>query len=250
MTEQRIDLILPAQSAELDDDTLAALYAVADRSMPWLRVNFVSSIDGAATRSGLSGGLSSLADKRVFDVLRRLADAVMVGAGTVRSEGYGPMRLDARSARWREENGLPPHPVFVIVSGALRLDPASRVFTEAPVRPIVLTTTRAPRDSIDAMQRVADVVVCGDDGIDPDVAQRALLERELRQVLCEGGPTLFGSLLAADAVDELCLTISPTLEAGDAPRIARGALPDYRRMALEHALLAGESLLLRYTRTA
>ena len=76
----------PAREA-VDDDQLAAWYSVEDRSVPWVRVNFVSSLDGSATRNGLSAGLSGAADHRVFDVLRRLCDVVVVGAGTVRAEG-------------------------------------------------------------------------------------------------------------------------------------------------------------------
>src|SRR6478752_9729815 len=93
-------------AAALDDAQLAGCYAINDRSRQSVRVNFVASIDGAATDHGLSGGLSGQADKRVFDILRRLCDVVLVGAGTVRAEGYGPMRLDTASVRWRRANGL------------------------------------------------------------------------------------------------------------------------------------------------
>ena len=232
--------------AGLGDDDIATLYAIADRRTPWLRANFVSSLDGAATHGGLSGGLSSAADKRVFDILRRLSDVVLVGAGTVRAEGYGPMRLDPASVSWRQEHGLPAQPVFAIVSGSLDLDLASTVFIDAPVRPIVITTSRASSIRLTAIERVADTIVCGTDAIDSDAARTALADRGLMQVLCEGGPTLFGSLLAADSVDELCLTLSPQLEAGNAGRIAVGAAPEARRLSLAHTLISGDSLMLRY----
>jgi hypothetical protein len=84
----------PAAVTALDDEQLLECYGIADRSKPSVRFNFVSSIDGAATADGLSGGLSGKADKRVFDILRRLCDVVLIGAGTLRAEGYGAMRLD------------------------------------------------------------------------------------------------------------------------------------------------------------
>ncbi|MHB1235772.1 MAG: dihydrofolate reductase family protein, partial [Microbacteriaceae bacterium] len=111
----------PLPAVELDQDGLIDCYRVADRSAPWLRVNFVMSADGAATEDGLSGGLSSASDKKVFGILRRLCDVVLVGAGTVRIEGYGAMTLGDASAAWRAEHGLPPQPVFAIVSGSLDL---------------------------------------------------------------------------------------------------------------------------------
>ena len=124
-----IDRVWPDAADALTDDDLLDPLRSAD---PVLRVNFVSSVDGAATRDGLSGGLGDPADRRYFELLRRVADVVLVGAGTVRAEGYGPMRVSDASVAWREANGLTPHPVFAIVSGALDLDPGSRIFTEAP----------------------------------------------------------------------------------------------------------------------
>jgi riboflavin biosynthesis pyrimidine reductase len=234
-------------AASLDDQRLTECYAV-DRHAHSLRMNFVSSIDGAATSGGLSGGLSGPADKRVFDILRRLCDVVLVGAGTVRAEGYGAMRLDGAAVEWRRAHRLADHPVFAIVSGALHLDPASPIFKEAPVRAMVVTVAASSSAKQEALSRVADVLVCGDDRLDAGVMRRELAQRGLRQVLCEGGPRLFGTLLEADCVDELCLTVSAQIEAGAARRIAGGAIPQARRMVLRHALVSGSTLLLRYLR--
>jgi riboflavin biosynthesis pyrimidine reductase len=157
------------------------------------------------------------------------------------------MRVSDASAAWRQANGLTPHPVFVIVSGSLDLDAGSRIFTEAPVRPIVVTT--AGHD-VSRFTEVADVVQAGSgDHVDADAAVAALRARGLDRILCEGGPHLFGSLLAADAVDELCVTVEPTLEAGDARRIATGELPGPRGLELAHVLRSGSTLLLRYARS-
>jgi riboflavin biosynthesis pyrimidine reductase len=249
MTVQ-IDSLWPNPGSDLDDDMLTAGLLRDDRSEPWLRVNFVSSIDGAATRDGLSGALSGEADKRVFDALRRPADVVLVGAGTVGAEGYGPMRLDEPAVRWRVANALPRHPVFAIVSASLDLEPSSRIFADAPVRPIIVTIDSSPRDRRAALAEVADVIVCGDDSLDSHAVVAALRDRGLAQVHCEGGPTLFGALLADDAVDELCLTVSPQLGAGSARRIASGALPESRGMTLASVLHSDGTLLLRYIRDA
>ena len=235
-------------AALLDDEQLCACYAVDDRSRQSVRLNFVSSIDGAATAGGLTAGLSSPADKRVFDLLRRLCDVVLVGAGTVRAEGYGAMRLNEASVQWRRAKGLAHQPVFAIVSGALHLDPGSAVFTEAPVRAVVVTIGASASAKRAGLSRVADVLVCGEERLDVSSMLEGLAKRGLRRVLCEGGPTLFGALLEADCVDELCLTISPQIEAGSAARIATGVLPLGRRMGLHHVLVSGSTLLLRYLR--
>jgi len=246
MATVRLDSVYPVAASDLTDDALSSLYARADRSETWLRVNFVSSVDGAATVDGVSGGLGGDADHRVFDLLRELCDVVIVGAGTVRAESYGPMRLQQPSADRRVARGLPPHPVFAIVSHGLDLDPASRVFTDAPVRPIIIATDAAPRDRRDRLAAVADIVIAGGDELDPVAMTVALAERGLTQQHCEGGPSLFGTLIAAGVVDELCLTMSPQLVARDAKRIAAGELAHPSELILGHVLVSGNTLLLRY----
>jgi riboflavin biosynthesis pyrimidine reductase len=237
-------------AAPLDDDQLADCYAVNDRRTHSVRVNFVASIDGAATDHGLSGGLSGHADKRVFDLLRRLSDVILVGAGTVRAEGYGAMRLDPASVQLRRASGLTDQPVFAIVSGTLGLDPESAVFTDAPVKAIVVTVGASSQVKKEAFSRVSDVLVCGEQTLDVNIMLDAFAKRGLRRVLCEGGPTLFGTLLDADRVDELCLTISPLLVAGGARRIVAGAPEKARRMMLHHVLVSDGTLMLRYLRAA
>lgn len=248
MTEPAITL-LQAGGEDLSDEDILALYTVADRSVPWARVNFISSIDGAATSGGLSAGLGSPADLRVFDLLRRLCDVVVVGAGTVRAEGYGPMRLDPPAADWRLAHGLAEHPVFAIVSAGLDLDPGSPIFTEAPVRPIVVTVEDAPGVRVDALSSVADVLTAGESSVDTARMRALLSERGLHQVHCEGGPSLFADLLRDDAVDEVCLTIGPGLEGPGAPRIVAGQPIGTRRpMDVAHVLSSEGTLLLRYVR--
>ncbi len=235
--------------ALLDDDGLFDAYGLS-RAGPWLRVNFVSSLDGAVESDGYSRGLSNSVDQRVFALLRVHTDAVMVGAGTLRHEGYGPARTAPEHMARRQAAGLAEHPTLVIVSAALNLDPSRRVFAEAPVRPIVIAHAAAPEDRRDALAPVADVITCGESVVDLSVALAELARRGLAQVLCEGGPHLFGSLLAADEVDELCLTVSPLLTGAGAGRIVAGpARPEPLGMRLAHLIESDGTLLTRYTRT-
>ena len=258
MTDDSIHQLFPYNGtvAAFGDDDLLGLYAPVDRSRPVVRANFISSIDGSASAAGLSGGLGAPADKRVFDLLRRLSDVVLVGAGTVRAEGYGAMRLDADAAAWRVANGLAAHPTIAIVSGSLQLDAASSIFTEAPVRPLILTVDTVTSDGdgrrrsrLSELSAVADVIVCGDTTVDASRLVGALAARGLVQVHSEGGPRLLGALIEADLLDELCLTTSPVLEGGEGPRISRAAGPvGLRAMRLDHILLSGSMVVSKYSR--
>ncbi len=231
-----IDRLWPVPASDLADDDLVPL-----REGPWLRVNFISSIDGAATVNGLSGALGTAADHRVFELLRRTTDAVLVGAGTVRAESYGAMRVNDASAEWREAHGMPPHPVFVIVSGSLDLDPASEIFTKAPVTPIIVTTTG---NDVSMFDGLADVVVTGETlQVASMLAQ--LRARGLGRILNEGGPSLFSSLLEAGAVDELRLTVSPVV-AGEGKHITSGSLAVPVEARLGEILYGDGTLLYSY----
>ena len=212
---------------------------------PTLRVNFIASLDGAVTVDGLSGGLHGPGDKEIFDSLRMVCDALIVGAGTVRAENYDALRLTGPARAWRRAHGLAEFPLMVIVSGSLDLNPLQLIFADAPVRPIVVTHRSAPAER---MARVAEVVAVGDDAVDLVAAVEALQKRGATQLLCEGGPHLLGSLVAADLVDEVCLTVSPLLVGGGPGRIAAGAPGVPRRMSLRHALSVEDMLFLRYAR--
>jgi len=243
-----VDVILRLlpEPAPLDEEGLVAAYAWPDRTT--LRVNFVTSVDGAVAVEGYSAGLGSPSDKLVFDLLRRTCDAVIVGAGTLRHEGYGPMRLAEPDREWRRRHGLPPDPVLVAVSRKLDLDPAHPMLAGAPVRPIVLTFADAPADQIAALSAVADVLTCGDTVVDLNAGVAELAGRGHRRLLCEGGPYLLGTLTGADAVDEMCLTIAPMLAGPGAGRITAGPAASVRDLRLVQVLSAGDELLLRYAR--
>jgi riboflavin biosynthesis pyrimidine reductase len=211
-------------------------------------MNFVESADGATALDGRSGPLGGETDRTAMQVLRTMADVVLVGAGTVRVEGYGGVAVSERDSRWRVEHGLTSQPELAIVSGALGLEPADAVFSRAAGRPVVVTSAGAPQSRRTALQPVADVMVCGDGpAVDLGAMLAAFAVRGWTQVLCEGGPHLFGALLDADLVDEVCLTLAPRFAGGAAGRIVQGAAERDRRFALAHALTDDEGfVLLRY----
>ncbi len=219
------------------------------RSEPTLRVNFVASIDGAVTVNGKSAGLGGPGDKLIFDTLRMACDALVVAAGTVRTENYDALRLTEPARQWRLRQGLPEFPLMVVVSGSLDLDPEQLVFSDAPIRPLIVTHAGAPADRRAALAEVAEIVTVGETSVDLAAAVRELHARGATQLLCEGGPHLLGAMIAADLVDELCLTLSPRLVAGSAGRIAAGPDGPPREMALAGILSDQHMLFLRYARS-
>lgn len=205
----------PAQEPRTapEPDLTAAYAYPEDLTAPYVRVNFVSSADGAVSVEGRSAGLHSPADLQIFRTLRLLCDVVLVGAGTVRAEDYG-------GAKHPTLGGSAPPPIAV-VTGSADLDPAARLFTETTVAPIVLTTADAPAGRREAIGAAGGEVVLLD-GLTPRTVLAELGRRGLHRVLCEGGPGLFGDFLAAGAVDELCLTVAALAAGGTSGRIARG----------------------------
>jgi riboflavin biosynthesis pyrimidine reductase len=237
-----ISSVAGSPSAEMTAPDLTAHYAYPkELTAPYVRVNFVSSADGAATADGRSGGLGTAADRQVFGVLRELAEVVLVGAGTVRAEGYRGARKPTRGA------ALPPP--IAVVTGSADLDPTSPLFTDTRVPPIVLTGSAASQERRDALTAAgADVVIL--DPLSPEALLGELGRRGLYRVLCEGGPRLFGDFVAAGLVDELCLTVAPVLAGGDAGRIAVGkGGSSSLALSLVGALNEDDTLLLRYART-
>ncbi|URM89170.1 pyrimidine reductase family protein [Streptomyces sp. MRC013] len=245
----------PLPAAEWSLDELADAYAYpTGPGTPhgaWLRANMVSSLDGAAQHEGRSEPISSAADMRVFGTLRALADVVVVGAETVRLEGYRPARAREAFAARRKAAGQGPAPAVAVVSASLDLDFSLPLFTSPLVPTLVLTGAAAPPARVREAERAgAEVVVAGDGpGVEPGRAVRELAGRGLPRQLTEGGPRLLGQFVAAGVLDELCLTVSPVLTAGDAQRIAGGpsvAVPS--RFALASVLEEDGFLFTRYRR--
>lgn len=232
-----------------DDPELARLHAYPGGR--WLRANMVASVDGAATMDGLSGGLSSPGDRRLFWILRGLADVILVGAGTTRAEGYRPTR--DKGDMWRPLDlraGRPAAPPIAVVSRSLDIDPAAPFISGAPgdARTIVLTCSAAPAERRDALARVADVIVAGEHLVDLRAAVAELAARGLGRILTEGGPHLLGQLASDGLLDELCLTVSPVLAGPGAPGIVTGApFAGPQRLSLASVLTEDGTLFCRYT---
>ncbi len=243
----KIDKVWPDAASELSDEALLELTRMPEGGR-WLRMNFISSLDGAATHEGRSGGLGDSADRRLFELLRWPADVVLLGAGTARIEGYSALRLSEDAVRWRREHGLPSHPVLALVSRSLDLDPASAMFTDAPVRPIVCTVPGAPQDRRDRLAEVADIIVTGESDVEPASLLDELAARGLQHVHSEGGPSLFGSFMDAGVVDALHLTLAPRIEGSTTRRITREGPGVPVGMRLESILRAESELLLHYVR--
>lgn len=237
----------PGPCEEVDAATAYRYPANARRHV---RVNMVASIDGAATMGGRVGTLTGPADQRLLLLLRALADVLVVGAGTIRAEGYGPLTVEPDLLPLREQAGQSPAPRLVVPTRSLDLDFGSRAFTEAVEPPLVVTTSHAPAERRRAAEAVAEVVVLGDDAVDLAAMVGHLAERGARRILCEGGPALLNGLFAADLVDELCLAIAPVVASGHESRITAGpALPVPQLLHLAQVAERDEFLFLRYTRT-
>lgn len=222
-------------------------YALPDRERVRVRMNFIQSADGAVTLGGRSGALGGRTDRAVMQVLRTMADVVLVGAGTVRAEGYGGVRVGDDDAAWREAQGLPAQPALAVLSGGLHLAPDDEVFTGAVRRPMLVTTDAAHRRAGEPFEAVADVVACGEASVDLSTMLREFAARGWAQVLCEGGPHLFGALLGEDLVDEVCVTVAPRFVGGEAGRIVRGAAEADRVFGLAGVLADDEGFaFLRY----
>lgn len=210
-------------SGDPSDDRLGSLYA-APRS-PWLRVNMISTLDGAATGAGgKSGDINNPADKRVFDTLRALADVIVVGAGTARIEEYGVASVPIAVVSRRAE-----------IPAGLRDAATGKV--------LLVTCARA--DGLAASRELLgeeQVIVVGDEAVDLRSMRAELVDRGFRSLLSEGGPHLCADLLAAGVVDELCLSVVPHLLSGPYPRIAVGPVVDIDLDLL--LLLEGNGTLL------
>jgi riboflavin biosynthesis pyrimidine reductase len=236
-----VRMIFPSPGGELDLLGLAEAYAYPRER--WLRANFVASADGAAYVDGRSGGLSSAGDKRVFGILRVLADVVLVGAGTARVEEYKAARPRPSLASLRE--GRPAAAPIALVTRTLGLNLSSPLFAEAPpdARTIVVTCAASDDELRAETAKVADVIVAGEETVDLAEALRALAERGLGRVLCEGGPHLLGDLTAAGLLDELCLSLSPMLAGPGASRIIAGEPSAARPMTAAHILADDDGFL-------
>lgn len=222
---------------------------------PGVRANMVTSADGHATISGRVGALTGAADQALLVALRGWCDVLLVGAGTIRAEGYGLLDLPTPARDERLARGRSPRPVLAIVSGSLDLDPALPAFADAAAegpdaRPWVVTVPGADparRARLAPYARFLEVAPGPDGHPSLPAAVAALRGAGMGRVLSEGGPTVLGTLVGAGVVDELFLTLSPLLVGGEGPRILHaGAYRAPVPLRLLEVLGAGDELFLRY----
>ena len=215
---------------------------------PHVTVNMVASVDGRTAVEGRTGILSSPPDREIFRLLRSLADVVLVGAETVRAEGYGTVKASDEVRARRIARGQTSAAALAIVTKSLQLDWSSKPFTEVTQRPFVLAPADAEVEALRAAGEVATVITAGTGGVDLREALRQLrTEHGVLRVLCEGGPTLNTELARAGLLDQLCLTVSPQLVGGDSKGVLAGlALGAPLKTTLASALLADSELFLRY----
>lgn len=222
---------------------------------PWLRANMIASADGASALDGRTGGLGGPADRMVFNVLRSLADVIVVGAGTARDERYKPVSPAQAWAGLRD--GKPPTPPIAVVSASLDLSSCGQLLSDFPphAQTIVITTAEAAARASAGYTGNARIVVAGERRVDITHAVAALVSLGHREILTEGGPHLLAQLTHAALLDELCLTTSPVVAAGSASRILTSAAhPEHPaaalRLELAHVLTDAGFLLSRYVRPA
>jgi riboflavin biosynthesis pyrimidine reductase len=231
----------------LDDAALVELYrypALEDRA--WLRSNFVTSLDGAiAGPDGRAGSLNTESDQHLFALHRALADAVVVGAGTARQEGYRAVDLATWQRDLRVAEGLAPFPTLVIISASAGLDPEVGSAADGDGGPVmVITTPGKPADELRPLRDAGIEVVVSETGeLDLATLIDQLAGAGLPRLLCEGGPTLHGRLLAARLVDELSLTLAPVVVGGSGTRTTGGVAMDPADFALRFALFADDGTL-------
>ncbi len=243
-------LTLLGSTEPADEARLSSLYAYPEAlTKPWVRSNFISSLDGGATSDGKSGDLAGPGDRALFQLMRELSDVVLVGAGTVRIENYGGVQLSAAARQDRAARGQAEVPPIAIVTQSGQLARDMKVFTKTEVAPLILTCTAASGKAADFVGDIATVLDCSADdptAVDMGVALQALAGKGLLRVLTEGGPRLHGTLVEAGLLDELCLSLAPTLVGGQARRIATGSSDAQTSMRRAHLLADGAGYL--YTR--
>ena len=236
------------------DDPLAPYLAV-DRSRPrhecWVTGHMVAGLDGTAAVGGRVGSLSTAPDQELFRRMRQIADVVLVGAETVRREGYGAVRLSEEARAARQAAGRAPVPPLAVVSRSLGFDWTARAFTDAPddAPTHVVTCAAADPARLARAREVATVVIAGEDRVDPVLAMEALAGLGHRVVLCEGGPTWLGELVAADRLDELCLSVSPLIGGDPLPVCVNPPGAGIASFGLRGAMVEDDTLFLRYERS-
>ncbi len=249
MTEVALRRLLPEPGTVTPFEALdgLALGEVAPEHRPYVVLNMVATADGAATVAHRTAPISNAADRQLFHELRAHVDAVLVGAGTVRTERYGRLVRDPRRRERRIARGLAPDPLAIVVSHRLALTPDLPLFADPHSRVVVITASAAELSGCAA--QVSYLRPAPGDDVDLSaMLNRLRTDFGVRSVLCEGGPTLNTSLLPAGLIDELFLSIAPTLagSAGSLSIVGRAPLTEPIALDLVWLLESAGHLFARY----
>lgn len=243
--ETPLRMLLPEPRATSVADLLAGFdpAAAAPAGRPHVYTNFALTVDGRATIDGRSGTIGSAADTALLVGLRMRAEAVMIGAGTLRAEGYGELIRDPDKRAQRERDGLAPEPLLVIVSQRLAIPWSAPLFTEGAGSVVIFTAVEG-----EAPETATPVDVIRHPGGVSLAAMLATLRADhgVRALLCEGGPTLHADLLAAGLVDELFVTRAPRIAGGPGPGLFTGLESGVRDLDLVWLCESGGELYARY----
>jgi riboflavin biosynthesis pyrimidine reductase len=215
--------------------------APADR--PYVYVNMIATVDGRTAIDGRSAGLGDDADLQLLLDLRTLADAILIGTGTLRAEGYDRRgRNEERRAR-RRAAGLAEDPLAVLLTRRFDVPWDAGLFQAASQPVLIYTGVDGAVPDVPAPVEVVRLV-----DPTPAAALADLRARGVLALLCEGGPTLHGALHAAGLVDELFVTVAPLLTGDETEStvIAGGRLPDPVALTLLSVEQHGSELFLRY----
>ena len=240
-----MDMVIGPRSGPVDQSDLAWAYPWPDAPR-WIRAMMLTTLDGAAYgNDGASGSISSKADRAVFNVTRRLADAALIGAGTMRVERYRPMKAKPELADQRASLGLAAAPGLVLVSQSLDIPWEEDVFSQSTITPIVVTSESADPDRLAVARDRCDVIALPGERVDPVALIDALEERGLHRIVCEGGPHLLRELSAAGLVDEADISVAPMI-AGGGQIVTGVALESPLKFELVHAIEHEGFLFNRY----
>lgn len=250
------DMWPKAGLVDLDEDELHERYASPSPTECSVRLLTVASIDGLAAVDESCAALTSPGDQRIYRLVKRSADLLLLGAGTVRAERYGPTVLSAPEIARRRADGLRPYPAIAVVTRSLDLDLTGPLFQQhtgrhVPPRPILIVPVAAMGTIRSAIAEHAEIIVAGDLDVDLGQALQALRDRGYRHIVCEGGPSLAGQMAQAGLLDEICMTVAPKMLAVAGPRVTAGSgtRPAPDEWQLSRSLLDEQgNVFLRYTR--
>ncbi len=218
---------------------------------PYILLNYAMSLDGKiSTENRDPVGFTSRIDRRLMDEIRADADAVLIGAGTLRAEDP-PVRI--QSAKRREERrrtGKSPHPVSILLSRTLQVPLEGRYWKDDDIERIVATTEQESTERLSALQDRAEVIQAGQAFVDLGELCRQLHDRGIARLLVEGGGEVNMAFWEAGLADEVYLTLCPVIIGGrNAPTAADGAgltLDRLRKLRLVESRRVGQELFLRY----